>query len=162
MNVLANMPVAQAKSHAPTKLPIPGATNTLQQFLKQGHLYKSFDGIHVAAASQPKLTHGSNAGAVSKPAPSLPSAEPPTMKAASAVIPASYISAATSSYVPSSVTTATVATPALHLTGNDSSGVRMELTIPAGALDFSTAKTTTGADFTNGRHAQPSINKSTT
>jgi RHS repeat-associated protein len=145
MNVLANMPVAQAKSHAPTKLPIPAATNTLQQFLKQGHPYKSFDGIHVAPASQPKLTHGSNTGAVSKPVTPLPSAEPPTMKAASAVIPASYVSAATSSYIPSSVTTATVATPALHLIGSDSAGVRMELNIPAGALDFSAAKTATGA-----------------
>jgi len=43
MDVLSNMSVAAAASHAPTKLPIPQANYTLQQFLKQGHPYHPKD-----------------------------------------------------------------------------------------------------------------------
>src|ERR1700688_3840211 len=54
-DVTGNVAFASAATtvHFATHLSVPGATNTLQQFLKQGNHYKSFDGLHVAPGSQP-------------------------------------------------------------------------------------------------------------
>ncbi len=120
---------ASASVSSSTRLPIPGATNTLAKFLKQGKIYSPFDGMHVAPANSP-LTK-TKASTVHSPAQTtLPSAEPAAMKATSQTIPASSVTASTTS-------------ACLLLSGSDSKGVRMEVTIPAGTLDFSIAKTAT-------------------
>src|SRR5437879_6065353 len=58
MNVLSNMPVAEAVNHAPTKLPIPNANYTLQQFLKQGHPYQAKDAPLPSSQATPSTPRG--------------------------------------------------------------------------------------------------------
>src|SRR5579862_7879236 len=134
------------------QLSVAQVNNTLQNFLKQAHASKGFDGLHVSPSNQAPLTSKGNPGSTANDATiaafqAKPSAEPPSMKAATASIPTSYLTAAAAPVnAPAFVAQAyAAATPALHLSGSDSGGVRMELDIPSGALDFSSATTTSGA-----------------
>src|SRR6266567_7586314 len=143
MNVLSNMPVAQAVSHAPTKLPISNANYTLQQFLKQGHPYQAKDAPLMGSQSTPTPPRG--VSLPTKTSQTLPSAQPPTMKATRQPISASFLQAP---LVPSSldptITGTAGSTPSLHIVGSDADGVRLEVIVPPGPLDLSKATTTKG------------------
>jgi RHS repeat-associated protein len=137
MEMLDNMPVVVAASHAVTKLPIAQANYTLQQFLKQGHPYQPKDAPLAHSEKTPALPRGiAPPKQTSQP---LPSSEPAKVKAVSQTLP-------TASLTPtSSATTTSTASPTpLRLTGSDANGVRMEVVIPAGAIDASQATTTGG------------------
>jgi len=98
INTLSNMPVVAAASHVPTKLPIPNANFTLQQFLKQGHPYQAKDAPLLSSPATPSQPRGTTLPKQANR--SLPSAEPPTMKVASQQITQSFVRATS---VPSSL-----------------------------------------------------------
>ncbi len=85
MEMLDNMPVAAAASHATTKLPIAQANYTLQQFLKQGHPYQPKDAPLTRSEKTPALPRGiAPPKQTSQP---LPSSEPAKVKAVSQTLP---------------------------------------------------------------------------
>jgi hypothetical protein len=143
MDVLSNMPVAAAASHAPTKLPVPKANFTLQQFLKQGHPYQAKDAPLISSQGTPSAPRGTTLPKQANQ--SLPSAQPPTMKAASQQISASFLQAP---LVPASldptITGNAGSTPSLRVVGSDTNGVRLEVIIVPGSLDLSKATTAKG------------------
>jgi hypothetical protein len=114
----------------------PPATMTLPQFFKHGHPYHASVGPHVLPGGSQALPYWNKqlAKAATQAAHPLPSAEPATMKSVSL-----------------SLSQAAQATPAsgggtpLDLVGSDATGTRLEVLIPAGALDLSQAKTSSGA-----------------
>jgi RHS repeat-associated protein len=125
-NAIGNIPIAAAAVRPPTHLPIAKTSFTMKQFLNQASSYKPVTGVHVASAGSSAIQNNGLSARAAATTVLPSSAEPPTMKAASAGI---------------QVSTPTSSTPALHLSGSDPNGVRMEVTIPAGALDFSGATT---------------------
>jgi RHS repeat-associated protein len=135
VNLIGNYRPPAASLPHQTILPNPQVSYTLQQFLQQ------LTPVHLATT--PPLpssdTQISWQGLPQSPATSTnsPSSEPPTMKAVSASLPASVF------FMPS--TGARPAVSALHLSAFDSQGIRMEVLIPAGALDISHATITNGS-----------------
>nr|MBA2395757.1 hypothetical protein [Ktedonobacteraceae bacterium] len=125
-NTLSTVPVVAAAVRPPTHLPVAKTSFTLKKFLNQANSYKPASGVHVGSAGSSAVQNNGLSAHTTTTAAQIPSAQPPTMKAVSAAIQAS---------------TSTSSTPALHLSGSDPNGVRMEVTIPAGALDFSAATT---------------------
>jgi hypothetical protein len=101
---------------------------TLPQFLAQQHPYHPSQGPHVLPKGPEALPFWNKALAKYAPASvhALPSAEPAGMK------PVSQGLAASSG-------------TALHLVGSDANGARLEVLIPAGALDLSHATISGGA-----------------
>src|ERR1019366_8712964 len=144
-DIAGNMSVASAATLAPTKLPVPGVSYTLKQFLKQGKAYKASDAPLVLSNAPHTAPPAKSTATQSTNAASLTTAQPPTMKAARQQITASLLHA---SAVPASLASNTVgnagsASP-LHIIGSDAGGVRLEVIIPVGALDLSHATTTKG------------------
>lgn len=116
----------QAASQAP-KL-------TLQQFLQQGKPYYPSVGPHV-------LPNGSQALSfwklpTTQPTP-LPSAEPLTIQPMSQTLSSAFLTVA-----PGSASAASISP--MHLVGTDAQGTRLEVIVPAGALNVSQAKTIAG------------------
>ncbi len=143
MDVLSNVPVVAAANHAPTKLPIPQATYTLQQFLKQGHAYQPKDAPLLSSQSTPAAPRGTTLP--KKAVQSLPGAEPPKMKAASQKISASFLQApAAPASLDPSITGSAGSTPEIDVVGSDADGVRLEVIIVPGSLDLSKATTAKG------------------
>jgi RHS repeat-associated protein len=107
----------------------PPPSMTVQQFLHQGTPYQAFVGPHV-------LPNGSQAlpfwTLPKLPPATLPSAEPPTMTTVSQTLASTASTPTTGSATPT------------HLVGSDAQGRRLEVLIPAGALNLTGATTTAG------------------
>lgn len=114
MEMLDNMPIAAAASHAATKLPIAQANYTLQQFLKQGHPYQPKDAPLARSEKTPALPRGiAPPKQTSQP---LPSSEPAKVKAVSQTLPAASLTPTSSA---TTSTTSTASPTPLRLTGSD-------------------------------------------
>jgi RHS repeat-associated protein len=147
MQVFGNATVVAAAPKPPVHLPAAQGKLTFQQFLQQSHPYAAFDGLHVAPTSPQALPLRSTNTMVkttASPQSSLPSAEPATMKAVSQTLSTAFLNATAAPSDLSPSITGSSSVPAVHLIGNDANGVRMEVEIPAGALDLSAAKTVQG------------------
>jgi YD repeat-containing protein len=139
LDVFGNMPVVAAASHSTPTLPIPNASYTLQQFLKQGKPYQAKDAPLPLAGGKPTPPRGTSLP--TKTTQPKPSVEPAKMKAVSQPLASS--SANTTSTTTASATSTPPSTP-VRVVGSDADGVRLEVVIPAGAIDASKATTSKG------------------
>jgi hypothetical protein len=81
LDVFGNVPVVAAASHTAPQLPIPNASHTLQQFLKQGKPSQAKDAPLPLAGGKPTPPRGTSLP--TKSTQPKPSVEPAKMKAVS-------------------------------------------------------------------------------
>ncbi len=141
LQVFGNATVVSAAATPPVRIPADQGNFTVQKFLQQAHPAQHKDApLPVSGVTPPRGVATPN-----KTTQPKPSTEPPTMKAASQQISASFLQApAVPASLDPGITGSAGSTPSLHVVGNDSTGVRLEVLIPPGAIDVSQATTTKG------------------